>query len=189
MKGEIVAFEPSCYEEWLAWLRDHYDSAPSVWLVYRKTEPRNLSWGQAVDAALCVGWIDSKVARMDAARYRQYFCPRKPGSVWSRVNQRKVEHLEAAGKMLPAGRLAVQRAKADGSWSLLDAAEDHVVPPDLAAAFAVHPGADGRFAAFPASAKRNVLQWILTAKRSDTRARRVEEAAASAGRGRRPRGF
>ena len=115
------------------------------------------------------------------------FTPRKRGSGWSRSNKDRVARLEAAGLIEPAGADVIEAARADGSWSALDDAENLVVPEDLAAAFAARPGAAEHWDAFPRSVKRGILQWIADAKRPETRARRIEETAAEAAEGRRPK--
>ena len=114
-----------------------------------------------------------------------WFAPRKRRSGWSRPNKERIARLEAEGRMAPAGRAVLEAAKADGSWTLLDDVEDLVVPPDLAAAFARHPGSAEQFEAFPRSAKRGILEWIVQAKTAGTRDKRIEEAARLAAQGER----
>ena len=114
-----------------------------------------------------------------------YVAPRKPGSGWSRVNKAHAERLIETGQMAPSGRAAINRAKADGSWSLLDDVENLVVPDDLAAALEARPPAPDEWGGFPHSVKRGILEWIVQAKRPATRARRIEETASMAQRGER----
>lgn len=136
-----------------------------------------MTYEESVEEALCFGWVDSRPRKLDAERTMLWFAPRKPGSGWARTNKQRVERLRAAGLMAPAGLAAVESAKADGSWTKLDAVEDLVVPPDLAAALAEHPPAVANFDAFPKSARRGILEWLVQAKTAPTRAKRVEETA------------
>ncbi len=164
-------------QAWRAWLDEHHATARGVWLVYYKKgsgRPR-VDYGDAVEEALCAGWIDSRPNALDAERSTQLFSPRKPRSPWSRLNKRRVESLIAAGLMRPAGLAVVEAARADGSWSAYDATEDLTVPDDLASALAADPAAHANFDLFPPSSKKNILWWISSAKRPETRAKRVAE--------------
>jgi uncharacterized protein YdeI (YjbR/CyaY-like superfamily) len=170
---------------WRAWLVEHHASAPGAWLVSWKTatgRPR-IPYADAVEEALCVGWVDSRAGTVDEERSRLLFTPRKRGSGWSRPNKERIERLVAAGLMLPAGTAVVEAAMADGSWSALDDVENLVEPPELAAALDAHPPARGHWDGFPRSAKRAILEWISTAKRPETRAKRIAETAALAAQG------
>jgi uncharacterized protein YdeI (YjbR/CyaY-like superfamily) len=121
--------------------------------------------------------VDSKPSRLDDERTRLWFAPRKAGSGWSRPNKERVARAVAAGLMHPVGLAKVEAAKRDGSWERLDAVEDLVVPPDLQAALERYAGAATYFAAFPRSARRGILEWIVNARRAETRERRIEETA------------
>lgn len=136
-----------------------------------------MPYNDAVEEALCFGWVDSKPAKLDAARTMLLMTPRKPKSAWSRPNKERVERLIAAGLMAPAGLAVVAAAKAGGQWDSLNEVEDLILPADLAAALAEKPPARENWEAFPRSAKRGILEWIGTAKRPETRANRVEETA------------
>ena len=168
---------------WRAWLETNHATATGAWLVswHRGRGPR-VEYDDAVEEALCFGWIDSKGGNIDAARSRQYFAPRKPSSGWAATNKARVERLIADGRMAPAGLAAIERAKANGSWSLLDDVEQGIVPDDLARALAERPPAADSFRAFPRSARRAMLEWVAQAKRPETRARRVSEIAERAAR-------
>ena len=174
---------------WRAWLAANHDSSPGVWLVtWRKASGRPvLSYDNAVTEALAFGWIDTKGGSVDDERTRLMFTPRKRGSGWSRPNKQRIERLEAEGLMTPAGTAVIDAARADGSWTLLDDVEDLVVPEDLAAAFDRHAGSRQQWDAFPPSARKVILGWIVTAKRPETRATRVEQTASMAARGERAR--
>ena len=125
---------------------------------------------EAVEQALCFGWIDSTNRSLDDERSMMWFAPRRRGSGWARSNKQRIERLEASGQMAPPGRALIDGAKADGSWTMLDDVEDLVVPPDLAEAFDAHPGSREQWDAFPRSARRGILEWVAQAKRAPTRA-------------------
>jgi uncharacterized protein YdeI (YjbR/CyaY-like superfamily) len=145
---------------------------------YKKAtgKPR-FDYEEAVEEALCFGWIDSKGNKLDEERSLLWFAPRKGGTGWSKPNKERVEKLIAAGQMTPAGLAKVEAAKADGTWTALDSIEALEIPPDLAAALADHPPAADHFAAFPRSVKRGILEWISTAKTATTRTKRITETA------------
>lgn len=170
---------PLTRAEWRAWLEQHHGRAEGVWLVSYKqaTGKPRVTYDEAVEEALCFGWVDSKGNKLDEERSMLWFAPRKLGSGWSRPNKERVERLIAAGLMTPAGMAKIEAAKADGSWSLLDAVENLEIPPDLAEALDAYPPAATNFAAFPPSAKRAILQWIVQAKTPATRAKRIAETA------------
>jgi uncharacterized protein YdeI (YjbR/CyaY-like superfamily) len=163
---------------WRAWLEANHASAPGAWLVtWRRGHGPVLDYEEAVEEALCFGWVDSTAGRVDDARHKLYFAPRKPGSGWAATNKARIERLLAAGLMAPAGIASVERAKADGSWTALDEIEQGVVPADLAAALSASPPAGANFEAFPKSVKRQILVWISQAKRPETRAARIAQTA------------
>jgi uncharacterized protein YdeI (YjbR/CyaY-like superfamily) len=174
---------------WRAWLAEHHATSAGVWLVYDKQASRadRLRYADAVEEALCFGWIDSTTHPVDDARYAQLYTPRKPRSAWSKLNKERVARLIEQGLMAPAGIAAVETAKVNGAWSALDAVEGLVVPPDLAAALAAAPAAERHFAAFPPSLRQGYLNWIVTAKRPETRERRIQELVELAAAGRRTR--
>jgi uncharacterized protein YdeI (YjbR/CyaY-like superfamily) len=173
--------------EWRAWLAEHHASSDGVWLVSwkRATGRPAVGYDDSVEEALCFGWIDSLARTLDDVRGMQLFTPRRRGSRWSRPNKERVARLEAAGLIEPAGAAVIEAARADGSWTALDDVENLVVPGDLAAALAARPGAAEQWEAFPPSAKRLILTWILDAKRPETRARRIDKTAGDAAAGRR----
>lgn len=165
--------------EWRAWLEANHTRKDGVWLVSYKlrTGKPAIPYEDAICEALCFGWIDSTYRSLDDERGMLWWSPRRKGSVWSRYNKERVARLEAEGRMTDAGRAAVGRARADGSWTILEPVEQLILPDDLAAAFATRPGARERWEAFAPSAKRPYLLWIVTAKREATRAKRVAETA------------
>lgn len=171
---------------WRAWLEANHASARGVWLVTRRRG--GLSYDESVEEALCFGWIDGTNGRFDDERGKQYFAPRKAGSGWAATNKARIERMLAQGRMAPAGLATIERAKADGSWTLLDSVERLEVPDDLAAALAAQPPAAQHFAAFPASARKMMLAWLVTARRAETRASRVAAIAEAAAANKRARG-
>jgi len=174
-------------EEWRAWLDENAAASTGVWLVSWKkhTGKPAMTYDESVEEALRVGWVDSKPSRLDEDRTMLWFAPRRRGSAWSRPNKQRIERLEREGLMTNAGRALVEAAKADGTWTLLDDVEDLVVPEDLAAAFEEHPGSREQWDGFPRSARRGILEWIVQAKRAETRRTRVQETARLAARGER----
>lgn len=169
--------------EWRQWLQQHHGRTQGVWLVtFRQGsgEPAP-GYDAAVEEALCFGWVDSRPRKLDERRTMLWFAPRKPGSGWARPNKLRVERLIAEGLMAPAGLAKIEAAQADGSWTKLDAVEDSadsgLVPDDLATALAAWPDASRHWDAFPRSARRGILEWIVQAKTAATRAKRVQETA------------
>jgi uncharacterized protein YdeI (YjbR/CyaY-like superfamily) len=175
--------------DWRAWLKANHDSSSGIWLVtWKKTSGKPvLDYNAIVEEALCFGWIDSKALRVDDERTKLLLTPRKAGSGWSRPNKERIERMEKARKMTAAGRKLIGAAKADGSWTRLDDVENLVVPEDLAKAFRRHKGSKKLWEELPRSVKRAALEWIVTAKKPETRAKRIEETARLTAEGQRPR--
>jgi uncharacterized protein YdeI (YjbR/CyaY-like superfamily) len=164
-----------------AWLAANHQRDEGVWLVaWKRADPRHVPYDAVVEEALCFGWIDSTARGLDAERTMMLLAPRRKGSKWSRSNKARVERLEAAGQITPAGRAAIERAHADGSWTALDDLENEVVPEDLARALDATGDARRHWEAFPPGARRAALAWVLDARRPATRERRVREVAAKA---------
>ncbi|MFO0888425.1 MAG: YdeI/OmpD-associated family protein [Isosphaeraceae bacterium] len=158
---------------------DHHSRAAGVWFVSFKkaTGKPRVEYDDSVEEALCFGWVDSKVNALDHERSMLWFAPRRPRTGWSRSNKERVARLTAEGRMTPAGLAKVEAARRDGSWSRLDDVEDLRLPPDLEVALGKQPHARRHFEAFPRSVRRGILEWIVQAKRPETRARRVAETA------------
>ncbi len=168
---------------WRRWLARHHERAGGLWLVIHKKGSRSgtLSYEDAVLEALCFGWIDSKANSLDDETYLLWMAPRKPASGWSAINKERVDRLIEANALAPPGLAAIETAKANGSWDALNQSDAMIVPDDLEAAFAAQPAAartnwDG----FPPGVRKQILEWINTAKRAETRAKRVDETARSA---------
>lgn len=165
--------------EWRDWLGANHARPNGVWLISWKprTGKPAIPYEEAICEALCFGWVDSTYRSLDEERGMLWYSPRRKGSVWARSNRERVARLEAQGRMTDAGRAAVEQAKADGSWTILEPVEQLLLPDDLAAALDARLGARERWEAFTPTAKRAYLLWVVTAKREATRARRVAETA------------
>jgi uncharacterized protein YdeI (YjbR/CyaY-like superfamily) len=176
------SIHPKSRAEWRQWLEQNHTRTQGVWLIsYKKAtgKPR-FDYDESVEEALCFGWIDSKPGKLDEERSMLWFAPRKSRTGWSKLNKERVEKLMQAGLMAPAGLAKVEEAQRDGSWTALDAAEALEIPPDLAKAFSKNKTAKGFFDQFPRSVKKGILEWIGSAKKPETRAKRIEETVTKA---------
>ncbi len=182
--------QPEDRAAWRVWLEVNHASVRGAWLVTwtARSGRQALDYEAAIEEALCFGWVDGTAGTVDDDRGKLYFSQRRPRSVWAATNKARVERLIASGQMRPAGLAAIERAKVDGSWTVLDGPERLEVPPDLAAALDANPPATDRFAAFPPSARKMMLSWVATAVRPDTRASRIGQIAAKAARNERAQG-
>ena len=175
MSHEAPEVQLTSRAEWRAWLQEHHAAAGPVWLVtYRKHHPLYVSYDAIVEEALCFGWIDSTQRPVDGDRSKLYLSRRKAGSIWSALNKRRVQALEAAGLMTSAGRAVIERAQADGSWSLLDDIDNLTMPDDLGAALDADVAARANWEAFSPSVRKQFLWWVKSAKRDATRQARIE---------------
>ena len=158
--GERIHLETTA--QWSAWLADNHARPTGVWLVQwkRRSGRPAIPYEEAVLEALRFGWVDSTYRSVDAERGMLWWSPRRKGSLWARTNRDRIARLEAQGRLEPAGRAAVEAARADGTWTFLDPVEDMIVPDDLAAAFAARAGAADRWEALPPTARRAFLLWI-----------------------------
>jgi len=190
-KKEIETFCPTNRKEWRQWLKKHHSSKQSVWLVqYKKSSNMPcLSWSDAVEEALCFGWIDSIRKTIDEEKYIQFFGKRKPTSVWSKINKAKVQQLIEGGHMEQAGLKSIETAKQNGSWSILDNVEELAIPKDLTKAFKTQKGSKEYFMSLSKSVKKMILQWIVLAKRPETRQKRINEVAELAAQKLKPKQF
>lgn len=164
-------------QEWHEWLDENHDKAKGIWLIYYKknSDKPRVEYDEAVEEALVFGWIDSKVNNLDDIRYMQIFTPRKPGSKWSKTNKARVNKLIQNGSMHPAGMEKVNVAKKDGSWTFLDDIEDMIIPEDLKRSLKQNIKAESNFETFSDSSRKQILYWIASAKRADTRQRRIKK--------------
>jgi len=168
---------PRSRNAWREWLASNLDRIEGLWIVYRKKSSSldGPVYDDLVEEALCFGWIDSRVRRVDDDRVMQWFSPRREGGVWSALNKERIEGLIGAGHMTEIGQAAIDRAKTDGSWSQLDEVDALIVPPDLQSALEAATGAVTAYEALGDSVKKQYLWWIHSAKRPDTRTNRIEE--------------
>jgi uncharacterized protein YdeI (YjbR/CyaY-like superfamily) len=182
LKDGIQTFHAKTRQEWRAWLEKHHQSEKSVWLIIYKKESKTPSvyYPEAVDEALCFGWIDSKPNKRDEHSYYQFFAKRNPKSNWSKVNKEKVAKLIASGLMQSAGLEMIEIAKRNGTWTALDDVESLILPDDFNEALSKNKNALTNWEKFPRSSKRGILEWILNAKKAETRQKRIEETVSLA---------
>ena len=165
-------------EAWRAWLDSHHADHPGVWLVLHKKggQTTTLTYAEALDEALCFGWIDGQIGRRDDESYRQRFTPRRPNSIWSARNVEHVARLTEAGRMHPAGLAAVDAAKADGRWQTAYRGQaDTQVPADLAEALAANPSAQATFDQLDAANRYAIVYRLNAVKRAATRERKLAD--------------
>ncbi len=178
----IHSFHAKTRKDWRKWLEENHQSEKSVWLIIYKKESGTPSiyYPEAVEEALCFGWIDSKPNKRDNSSYYQFFTKRNPKSNWSKINKEKVEKLIAQGLMQSAGFNMIEIAKQNGRWAALDEVENISIPKDLQELFSKNKTAYDNWDKFPRSSKRGILEWIMNAKKADTRQKRIEETVALA---------
>lgn len=172
---------------WRNWLEENHALSRGIWVVFFKKsvgEP-TLEYEESVEEALCFGWIDSRKKSLDGRRYMLMFTPRNPNSSWSRPNKERVKRLVEMELMAEAGVAIVEQAKRSGAWTVYDSIEDLLVPGDLADALA-GASAQTKFESLTASARKRILWWVASARRPDTRARRIAKTAAAAAQSRSP---
>jgi len=182
LNNEFPTFCPNSREEWRKWLEINHLTSSGVWLIYYKVKSGKPSvrYSEAVKEALCFGWIDSKVKSLDAERYMQIFTPRKPNSVWSKLNKQYIEELIEQALITKAGLEKIAIAKQNGAWNSLDAIEALTIPLDLKQGLEANKTAKDYFEAFSNSSKKNILFWIESAKRPETRLKRIQQTVNSA---------
>ena len=163
--------------EWRKWLHNNHETSEGVYLILYKIDhgKKSMRWEDAVKVALCYGWIDSTVKSLGDGKRRQYFCPRKSKSVWSKLNKTYIKELSDQGLMHSSGRAKIQQAIDDGSWTALDDVENGVIPKDLQKAFDKNPKALDHYNQFSWTYQKSYLYWLNQAKRPTTRAKRIEE--------------
>jgi uncharacterized protein YdeI (YjbR/CyaY-like superfamily) len=182
---------PKNQQEWRQWLEENHQTKTSVWLGYHKVKSGipSIRYDEAVDEALCFGWIDSTARPIDDISYKQYFCRRKPTSVWSRVNKAKVARFIEQGLMAEAGLASIEIAKQNGSWTILDDAENLILPEALQKALEEQPEAQAYFGALSRTNKRNLLSWLALAKREETLLKRIQDIVDNALEGQLPKPY
>lgn len=170
--------------QWRSWLSVNWQRGSGIWLVvYKKHHHHYMQWSDIVQEALCFGWIDGQRRRLDEDRTMLYVSPRKPGSIWSKLNKEHLRELADKGLMHSAGQSKVDAAKADGSWTLLDDIDAMIIPVDLAHALKSVPGARAKFDGFRPGAIRGLLWWIKSARTDATRRKRIAQTAKEAALG------
>jgi uncharacterized protein YdeI (YjbR/CyaY-like superfamily) len=176
-KVETETFSPKSQKEWRQWLKANHRSKQSVWLVLykKKTGKPTIAWSEAVDEALCFGWVDSKRKPVDGEKFIQFFSKRKPKGTWSKVNKAKVKQLIENKLMTKAGLECIEAAKQNGSWTILDEVEELTIPDDLDKHFRTKPDSKTFYSSLSKSVRKRMLQWLVLAKRPETRLKRIRE--------------
>ena len=182
---------PSDKKDWRKWLELNHKKKNSVWLIfYKKKSPNhNLSWSESVDEALCFGWIDSTTRTIDNEKYKQYFSKRKAKSNWSKVNKNKVKTLISQGLMKEEGYKSIEIAKENGYWTILDEVEELIIPEDLKKELSNRIEGNEYFNSLSNSDKKILLYWVVSAKRKETREKRILEIVENASRNLKPKQF
>lgn len=186
---EAESFYPETRQQWRQWLEQNHHKKEAVWLIcYKKTTGKpSVSWSDAVDEALCFGWIDSTRRSAGNDSFIQFFTRRKASSTWSKINKEKIERLINEGLMTEAGLSVIELAKKNGSWGILDQVEELVIFEDLEIAFQQVEGSKEFFLGLSKSVRKSILQWVVTAKRAETRQKRVAEIAERSGQKMKPK--
>lgn len=163
--------------EWRQWLTANHATSKGIWLILVKKEAdlHGITYADAVEEALCFGWIDSKSSTLDEQRYQLHMSPRKAGSVWSKLNKQRIRKLVKEGRMTQAGLAKIKAAKKDGSWNTLNAIDRLEIPAELLERLSANEEARRNFEGFSTSSKKIILFWIASAKRDATRQKRIEE--------------
>ena len=188
---DVEDYCPSDKQDWRKWLELNHNKKEAVWLIfYKKKSPNyNLNWSESVDEALCFGWIDSVKKTIDTEKYIQYFCRRKAKSNWSKINKDKVQILIEQGLMKEEGYKSIEIAKENGSWTFLDEVEALLIPEDLKREFVNHKDSMEYFNNLSKSVKKGLLYWIISAKREETRQKRILDIAKNASKNLKPKQF
>lgn len=179
---EIETYCPKSQTDWRHWLKKNHKSKQSVWLIYhtKKSNVPSLSWSDAVDEALCFGWIDSTRKKINDISFMQFFSKRKPKSNWSKINKEKVQQLIDSKRMTKQGYESVEIAKQNGYWTILDEIEEVIIPEDLEIAFKKYNGSKDYFLSLSKSTRKVILSWIILVGKQETRQKRIEEVVESA---------
>ena len=187
----IENFYPKTKQHLRKWLEKNHLTKDAVWFIFYKkhTGKPTVNWSDAVDEALCFGWIDSKAETIDNDTFRQYFCKRKPNSTWSKINKQKIEILKSQGLVTPAGLAVIGVAKQNGSWTVLDEVEELTIPSELEKAFEKFENSKEFYLSLSKSKKKVLLQWIALAKTVATRQNRILEIVENASQQQQPKQF
>ncbi len=190
-KDGVETVCPQSRQEWRKWLMRNHRVKQSIWLIAykKKSNVPSVVWSDAVDEALCFGWIDSVRKPVDHEKFIQLFSKRKANSGWSKINKQKVQRLIDEGLMAEAGLEVIERAKQNGSWSILDKVEELEIPRDLSKEFKARPGSRQYFLSLSKSSRKAILQWLVLAKRPETRQKRLTEISELAAQNLKPKQF
>jgi uncharacterized protein YdeI (YjbR/CyaY-like superfamily) len=190
-KKETETFCPDSQQDWRRWLKKNHKTKQSVWLILYKKESNKpvIGWSGAVDEALCFGWVDGKRKTLDEEKFIQYFCARKSKGTWSKINKAKVQRLIDEGLMTKAGLDSIETSRQNGSWTILDPVEELTIPSDLAKEFRTKPGSKDFFSGLSRSVRKAILQWLVLAKRPETRQKRITEVVELAAQKLKPKQF
>ena len=188
---EIQTFYPKTKNDWRNWLQEHHQSKTGIWVIlYKKNSGKpTISWSESVDEALCFGWIDSIKKSLDEERSIQFFSKRKPKSTWSKINKEKIKVLTENNLITKAGLESIEIAQQNGSWTILDEVENLTIPKDLEWALKNNSGAEENFYKLSKTKKKGMLQWLVLAKRPETREKRISEIAFLASQKQKPKQF
>jgi uncharacterized protein YdeI (YjbR/CyaY-like superfamily) len=188
---DVEDYCPHDKKDWRKWLELNHNNKEAVWLIFykKKSSNYNLSWSESVDEALCFGWIDSTKRTIDSEKYKQYFSQRKVKSNWSKINKDKVKTLIEQGLMQKEGYKSIEFANENGSWTILDGVEALVIPEDLEKEFSIYKGSLEYFGSLSKSVKKILLHWVVSAKRKETRQKRILEIVENASNNLKPKQF
>jgi uncharacterized protein YdeI (YjbR/CyaY-like superfamily) len=188
---DVEDYCPYDKNDWRKWLELNHNKKGAIWLIFykKKSQNHNLGWSESVDEALCFGWIDSTKRTIDNEKYKQYFSKRKAKSNWSKINKDKVKTLIDQGLMEAEGYKSIGIAKENGSWTILDGVEALIIPENLNEEFANYNGSIEYFGSLSKSDKKILLHWVVSAKRSETRQKRILEIVESASKNLKPKQF
>lgn len=182
LNKEVDTYSPQNQKDWRQWLKKNHRSKQSVWVVYytKRSKIPSISWSEAVDEALCFGWIDSTKKRIDDSSFMQLFSKRKLKSNWSKINKEKIKKLIDSKRMAKAGFESIEIAKQNGSWTILDEVEELILPNDLEETLEKYKGSKDYFLSLSKSTRKLMLGRIALAKRPETRQKRVQEVVENA---------
>jgi uncharacterized protein YdeI (YjbR/CyaY-like superfamily) len=185
MEARENSFYAKNRKEWRSWLSKNSASTSSIWLIiYHKTSATpSLTYDEAVEESICFGWIDSKPNKRDAESYYLFIAKRKPKSNWSKANRERAARMIKSKQMTKSGLAMIELAKKTGTWLALNEVQSSVIPDDLKKALGKNKLANENFEKFPPSSKRIILEWILNAKKEETRLKRIRETVDLAAKG------
>ena len=189
MAKELNTILPESRQQWREWLDKNCQGNETIWVICSKKNAgsKGINHDEAVEEALCYGWIDSLARSFNEESYLQSFSKRKPKSVWSKINKEKAERFIKEGLMAKAGLDSIEAAKSNGYWSILDEVEELIIPPDLEKEFDKKPVAKVYFLGLSRSDKKRILQWLVLAKRPETRQLRLHQVVESAAQNQKPK--